>query len=249
MPGYEADQVMRAVSYDSVLLQQGVTQYQLFDDIDDAQTAEYRYNSESESNVINWLLANSNDPDMGLTRQELSIPAAYRFFPEVREPVITDKGIPGDIDLLAIDPVHPQLSIAVQVKRVKARIREDGGVDVYTKLIPKAVKQAREMMLKYRFYRNYLMLVLVADTQYHKHDFQLFRNLSFEEKLCVYNHPALQELPEEVGLYLYELSQPSRNTIGNTATIAVKQHRLAKRMDQPSETTEKISALLKKNGF
>lgn len=39
IPGYEADQIMRAVSYDSVLVQQGVTEYKLL---------ESRYNSKSE---------------------------------------------------------------------------------------------------------------------------------------------------------------------------------------------------------
>lgn len=245
MPGYEADQVMRAVSYDSVLVQQGMTEYKLFDDLDDTDSSESRYNNESETNVIKWLLANHFDADMGLTRAELGIPSNYKFYPEIREPIIEDRSVPGDIDLLAVEKANPHLSVAIQVKRVKSRILENGQVDIYVKHIPKAVLQAREMMLKYRFHRNYLMLVLVADTQHHKHDFQLFRNLSFEEKLRVYQHPTLHDLPEEVGLYLYELSQPSKNTIGQTATIAVKQHRAAKKLDQLSRTTETIVEFLK----
>lgn len=245
MPGYEADQVMRAVSYDSVLVEQGVTEYKLFDDVDDPDSSESRYNNESETNVIKWLLSNHFDADMGLTRAELGIPSTYKFYPEIREPIIEDRSVPGDIDLLAVEKANPHLSVAIQVKRVKSRILENGQVDMYVKHIPKAVLQAREMMLKYRFHRNYLMFVLVADTQYHKHDLQLFRNLSFEEKLRVYQHPALRDLPEEVGLYLYELSQPSKNTIGQTATIAVKKHRDAKKFDQLSRTTETIVEFLK----
>jgi hypothetical protein len=245
MPGYEADRVMRAVSYDSVLIQAGVTEYKLFVDEDDSAADDFRYNNENESNVVKWLLTSTYDPNMELTRKELNIPRNYRFYPEVKKPIITDQKVPGDIDLLAIDALHPESSLGIQVKRVKARISENGGVDIYTKLIPKAVFQAGEMMRKYRFHRNYLMLILVTDTQYHNHGFQLFRNLSFDEKQRVYQHPALKELHEEVGLYLYELSQPSKNTIGQTATIAVKQHRPAKLLEQPSYTTEKIVEFLK----
>lgn len=50
-----------------------------------------------------------------------------------------------------------------------------------------------------------------------------------------------------VGHNAYELSQPSKNTIGQTATIAVKQHRPAKKLDQLSRTTEAIVEFIKSN--
>lgn len=245
MPGYEADIVMRSLTYDAVRVQQGVTYYKLFSDSDDVADVSYRYNNECETNVIQWLLTNAFDVNMGLTRGELNIGTSYTFYAEVKKPIIIDREIPGDIDLLAIDDKHPNHSIAFQVKRVKARILETGKAEIFTKHIYKAVEQARQMMYKCQFHRNYLMLVLVADTQYHQHDLQLFRNLSFEEKQSVYCHPAFDNLTEDVGLYIYELYQPSKNPVGQTATIAVKQHRKAKVFEQLVTTTEKIIEFLK----
>lgn len=245
LPNYEADQVMRAITYDSILLQPDIVEYNLFADIDDNTETSFRYNNEHEKDVITWLLTNKFDTNMRLTREELNIDHSYVFYPEVTSPIISDKGIPGDIDLLAINASRPQESIGIQVKRVKACILENGNANIYTKLIPKGVEQAREMMKKYCFHRNYLMLLLVADTQYHHNRLQMFRNLSYDEKRCVYSHPALATLPEEIGLYLYELSQPSKNAIHETATIAVRQHRPAKRLEQSSKTTEAIIQFLK----
>lgn len=245
MPGYEADMVMRAITYDSVLMQSDISEYSLFNDLDDSPDEEYRYNNEPETRLLEWLITNRHDGNMRLTREELNIEKQYRFYREIKKPIITDHSIPGDIDLLAIDHKRPHLSVAFQVKRVKARMLENGKAELFIKHIPKAVIQAREMMFKYRFHRNYLMLVIVTDTQYCNKDFQIFRNLPYEEKLCVYEHPALHELPEEVGLYIYELSQPSRNNIHNTGTLAVKEHRNARHLEQPSRTTEAIVEFIK----
>lgn len=245
LPNYEADLVMRGIMYDSILLQPDIEKYNLFADIDDSRETSFRYNNEHEKGVIQWLLTNEFDNNMRLTREELNIDHSYVFYPEVTSPIISDNGIPGDIDLLAISASHPQKSIGIQVKRVKACILENGNANIYVKQIPKGVAQATEMMKKYCFHRNYLMLLLVADTQYHHNHSQMFRNLSYNQKRCVYSHPALSTLPEDVGLYVYEVSQPSKNDIQQTATIAVKEHRSAKRLEQSSKTTEAIIQFLK----
>jgi hypothetical protein len=245
MPGYEADLVMPCVTYDTIMTQSDITEYRLFDEYDDNTEPSFRQNNLQESLLIKWILSNSHDRNMGLTRKELGISSDFEFFMEVAKPIITDREIPGDIDLLAINKKRPDQTVAFQIKRIKARVLENQKIEIYTKYIHKGVIQAREMAHKYCFHRNYLMLVLVADTLYHKNNFQALKNLPYEEKLCIYKHPSLSDLPEEVGLYMYELSQPSRNVINHTGTIAVKEFRQAKRFDQPSQTTEAIIEYLK----
>lgn len=245
MPGFHADFVMRALTFDSVMLRSEVEQYALFSDADDSAEAEYRYNNEPESLVTQWLLGNQMDADMRLTREELRIGSSYRFYPEVKYPIVTDGGIPGDIDLLAIDNIQPHLSIGIQIKRFKAQILSDGKAQINWRTMKKGVLQANNMLDKYGFHRNYLMMLIVADTHLHKQELQMLRNLPYESKLSIYNHECLKELNEAIGIYTYEISQPSSNSVSSTGTIAVKELRPAAVLFQPTRTTETIEEYLK----
>lgn len=244
--GYENYYQMLAITYDSVEMKTDITKFSLFVDDDDFLGS--RYNKEHEFKVIKWVLENHIDKNMGLTRQELNIGLPYKFYAEVVKPIIYDVGTPGDIDILAVDKLNPHKSIAFQVKRVKARINENGIAEIHDGFIKRGVEQAKDMFHKYRFHRNYLMLLIAADTMYRKNDSPIFRNLSYQEKLQIYRHPYLKELPEEIGVFMYEISQPSKNQINFTGTLAVKEHRMAKKMDQANKTTDSIIEYCKQTG-
>ena len=131
------------------------------------------------------------------------------------------------------------------MKRLKATINDDDSAHIKTAAISKGVEQSRFMFTKYRFHKSYLMLVIVADTHHRKNGCQLFRNLTLSEKMQTYQHPSLKELPDEVGVFTYEISQPSINAVHFTGTLASKLLRPAKPVDQLSRTTESISQFIR----
>jgi len=72
---------------------------------------------------------------------------------------------------------------------------------------------------------------LVADTFNRSNNVQLFRNITLTEKQDMYRHPALKELPDEVGVFTYEISQPSKNGINFTGLLSSKCLKIAKPVD------------------
>ncbi|MBN8880459.1 MAG: hypothetical protein J0I32_23145 [Sphingobacteriales bacterium] len=238
--------LMRTITYDSVELTTDQTVYDFFKDWDDVRGD--RYNAEIEANLVRRILNNPYDASQSLLYDELLIPRSYNFFTEVKGPIITDSASPGDIDILGVDKNNPHLAIGIQVKRIKAWITEEDKAIVKANQIGKGVEQTRYMFKKYRFHKNYLMLVIVADTMYRRNDCQIFRNLSLDEKQDVYRHPALKELPEQAGVFTYEISQPSSNAVHLTGTLAAKVLKAAVPVEQESSTTESVIQFLRMQG-
>jgi hypothetical protein len=236
-------EMFRMSTYDSVAIQTGVQQYSLFKDCDDEIGA--RYNKEHEINILRWIKDHYVDHEFFQLREELAVKATSRVFLEVRSPVIIDNLKPGDIDILIVNPSEPHLAIAIQVKRIKAYINTDDIAQIHDGPVNKGVEQSRLMFEKYRFHKNYLMLLIVADTMNRKHDSQMFRYLSWAEKLPLYRNPMLSSLPGEVGLLSYEINQSSQNAINSTGTLLVKEIKKALPVDQFCRTTESIREFLR----
>lgn len=108
----------------------------------------------------------------------------------------------------------------------------------------KGVQQAKWMHDKYRFHQNYLMLVVATDSERRRNQSQLFRYNKVEEKKVVYEFSGFGDLPENVGIFIIEINQPSINSINYTATIASKALRFAKSTDQMNKTTSRIQTFL-----
>jgi hypothetical protein len=235
---------MRCVTYDAVELKPGINSYSFFNDSDDVNGE--RVNSIAESELVKWIF--NNPYTIGnidyLLYQELQLNKSnYQPYLEVTKPIIKDNDEPGDIDILLIDDKNPQLSIGIQAKRIKCTIDENNVANLKTSHILRGIKQAKKMYQKYRFYQNYLMLIVVADSQSRKNNFQIFRYPSLQEKQVVYTHSGFGDLPEEVGIFIYEVNQPSANHINFTGLLASKALRLAKPVEQLTDTTNRIQQL------
>jgi hypothetical protein len=234
---------MKSVCYDSVLLTDK-TEYNFFVDNDDRYGD--RVGSILESNIVNWFFNHPLNFAPHLFYEELDIDQRYILHLNVGKPIITDNRVPGDIDILLVDPNKPQRAIAIQVKRVKATINEGDEASLNVKKVPYSIFQTKEMFTKYQFYKSYLMLVILVDAQHRTGSQQMFRHLAYPEKKTVYFHSGFADLPEEAGIYVLEIDQPSLNSVDLTSRISAKALKMAKPVEQLSETTENIIQLLKR---
>jgi hypothetical protein len=234
--------LMRAVCYDSVLLT-SQTPYNFFKDEDDELSS--RFNDSAEQEVIQWIFKHPYRIAETIFFEELEIDKTYSPYFEVKSPIIKDNSGPGDIDILLIEETKPQYSIAIQAKRVKATIDENNEAHLKTSHIIKGIEQAKWMYEKYRFHKNYLMLVIVSDSHKRTNLSQMFRYNSVTEKESVYNHSGFGDLPEEVGIFILEINQPSINSIDHTAMITSKAIRYAKPVEQLTNTTDRTEQFLK----
>lgn len=171
--------LMQAICYDSVLLT-GKEQYSFFEEEDDEEGD--RLTDAVEANIVKWIFNHPYNITDTLFFQELKIGQSHTPYFEVRSSVIKDPSSPGDIDILLVNKTSPQYSIAFQVKRIKAVIGEDDVSYLKTSQVKKGIQQTKWMHEKYRFHRNYLMLVIVTDSQRRKRDSQIFRYNTVEEK-------------------------------------------------------------------
>lgn len=239
--------LMRSVCYDSVLLTDK-TQYDIFVDSDD-EIGE-RISQIAEKEIVSWFFNHPMNFKDYLFYEELGIDKdKYKPFFEISKPLILDNEKPGDLDILLINKAEPQRSVAIQVKRVKATIDKNDNVFLQTKHIQKGILQTKRMYQKYKFHQCYLMLVIVADAKNRLQNQQMFRHLSYQEKEVVYFHSGYGDLPEDVGVYFLEISQPSTNEIGKTAQISSKMQIAARPLDQLNDTTERVLQFIKTDQY
>ena len=197
---------IKSVVCDSVVLNGGIN-YLMFSDDDDREKE--KVNSVAESALVKWIFTDPFRSIDYLFYKELGIGEQYKPFFDVGDPIIKDDSGPGDIDLLLVDPNRPNKAIAFQVKRIKAEISEANQAALKINNIGKGISQTRYMHEKYRFFKSYLMLIIVADTKNRKSRGQMFRYLRPDEKDVVYEHEGFGDLPEEAGIYIFEINQPS----------------------------------------
>lgn len=233
--------LMKMICYDSVLVTDQLT-YTFFKDDDDEPGD--RFNTRVETDIVKWIFNHPYNFTEYLFFQELQIEKSCLPYFEIKRPIIKDTLGPGDIDILLLNKLKPQYSIGFQVKKIKAIINENDVAVLKTSQINKGIQQAKWMHEKYRFHKNYLMLVIVTDTQRRNHNSQMFRHNTIQEKAVVYEHSGFGDLPEEVGIFVMEINQPSTNSINYTATIASKALRHAKPIDQLNDTTNSIKTFL-----
>lgn len=234
----------RCITYDSVLLD-GKLEYFFFSDSDDILAD--RTTKTIETDLVRWIFQQQNSIRY-LFHEELDISNDYHFYLEVRKPIIKDDSGPGDIDILMVNHSQPHLSIAFQVKRIKGVVSDDDVTIFNTNTLPKGVSQSKFMLSKYRFHQNYLMLVVVTDTHKRTKNDQMFRYPTLDEKQVIYRHPSLADFPEEVGIYTYEINQPSINHTNETGVLLSKKLKEARLIAQSDDTTERIKKMLVANG-
>jgi hypothetical protein len=244
----ETINILRQVSFDSAQIKSSPQTYSLFNDIISVENNE-RIDSWFEERVVKWIFNSSLRNYYYLIYDELGIPEDYKFYLSVRKPILENPYNETDIDFLLVNPLAPNKVIAFQVKKIKANFETDESINIKIRenKVIEGIGQAKYIYDNYRFHLNYLMLAVVNESQNKKSVNQIFRTLPQNEFELIVNLPSLEDLPEDIGIFYYEVSKPNKTDINFCGTILSKIIKHAKPVEQDSRTTEKVIQLIKQS--
>ncbi len=195
-----------------------------------------------EAKLVSWLL--SEDRLRQLLFEELGLRADAHYAEQVREPFVTEfSSRPGDIDILACDRGNPRAGVAIECKRVK--IRSIGGEQDDVNRV-RAVSKGRSQVIglsRFGFHRTYLAVILAVDGQ-RSGGFNFLTRGASDASLARVSE-AIESLgvPDNVGLLLVEIVQPTAEHLGDASVISVAIAKQPRAIEQLGSTTEKLVRL------
>ena len=231
--------LFRMMAYDAVRMD-GRTTFTFFSDNGEANSESATI--EHERQVVNWVFNYSGANH--LLYDEINIPYSYRHHLEVQQPIIDNpRKKPGDIDVLLRDSGNIKQTIAIECKRVKGIVLEDGNEKV-NKIegLWSGIQQANALR-ELGFYKTYLMIFVVMDGRHQKNTSQIFRRISSEKLASVYDFSGFGDLHENVGIIICQISQTSGKAMYENGTIAWREHKRAKPQEQPLDMSNRIKML------
>ncbi len=190
--------------YDSVPLNTHDTEYSFFtkSDRNDPSVTE-----KTESDAVQWLFNNRRFRRMFL-EDFFSLPDQVKIFYGLQHPFTLSGRVPGDIDLLLVDPTRCDASIAIECKRVKVV-----STDAYPKVNGDGASKIRHGILQansYRelgFHRNYLMIIVLDDGRAMTTPNTMFRYSKHYTAETIYNIPWHESLHKDVGIIYVKVNQ------------------------------------------
>jgi len=229
------------ITFDSYLLKSGKQSFNLFreegpDNLVDKAT------SRIESDIVKWIFESKTSNYHYLLYEGIGLSDDYKPFLSCKKYLLDNEYYEPDIDVLLVNEKMPNLSIAMQVKRIKIEINEDLKAD-YNRLhvIEEGIKQANIVYKKYKFHKNYLLVVVIIDGINKKVVNQIFRQPGSDELYKnIHSLRNFEGLNENIGIFAYEITQPTNESIDKRATIYSKELKTPKPIEQPSVLTERI---------
>lgn len=206
--------------------------------------SEARMTEVSETDLLNWIFSNSDKRQL-LLENMLTPNIAYTVFREKSAPILKDDDKPGDIDILLVPENREHESIALEVKRVKAKITEEGN-EVINKVdtaFKKGIHQANALCDK--FHKTYLVLLIVTDGKNKQNVNPLFRGVNGDRIHELYSITFDESLNEKVGVVFVKITEPSVAEFNTMGYFGVCHDRSASPKEQLSEYTERIKKLVK----
>jgi hypothetical protein len=200
-------------------------------DIHEAELAQWLFTAWTPA----WLLASELGfgPDASL---------AFRVDPSSLTGVGT---APGDIDVIAIDHMHPERATAVEVKRVK--LPPEAYLTAQPNKLRELDKGCRQagLLRSMGCYRSYLLVAVVADGREQTDVGFAFRGPPPELVRVV--REKLRSLPfhPDVGVVVVEVTQPVDKDIQDSGAIGIWTHQHAQGIEQASTLTDRLRAFLK----
>jgi hypothetical protein len=170
------------------------------------------------------------------------IPYNCRLLPRV--PLAGLPGnIRGDVDVLLLPPLHPEQSIAVEVKRIKVGLEA-----IRTKRpnkmheFKKGVRQAN-LLAELGFSQVYLWVLVMVDTREQNAGRYTYEGLHSELRSKIGELFSTAGLDQRVGLVHYEFVQPMDFAPLSIGTHGGNLIRLAQEVDQPPHLTAWVDQL------
>lgn len=234
---------MRSIAYDTVSIKPGSVIYKLFED--DNSFEDERVNDLLEKELVKFLFDPVYRFFEHLIFEELGIANTYCPHFEKIKPIIDNPNEkPGDIDLLLVDKSQVINSIGFQVKKLKGFVDLDKINKVKFSKIEEGIVQINKMFAKYKFYKNYLMLIVANDGMNNTTNKFLFRHVDGSEIKPLYSASTYEKLREEIGVFIVEITQPTGKGIRKCGKIATKLLKDSTMNIQSEELTNKIKLLI-----
>lgn len=199
--------------------------------------------SMSEDQAIRWLL---NHPALRDSLLSEFFPDAFRIkcFFGVTKPFTSIGKMPGDIDVLLVDPMQPQKAVAFECKRVKSISIKDGESKLNNvEKIKKGIKQANQYQ-SLGFYKSYLMIILLDDGRKMDTPNVIFRYGRAENIGHMYDIPWQEPLNVDVGIIFVKVNQMTGKHINFSVSIGYCIEKEATPLEQTHEMTNKVRELL-----
>ncbi|HZS09347.1 MAG TPA: hypothetical protein VFD58_31220 [Blastocatellia bacterium] len=199
---------------------------------------------ENEIAIIEWLLRSQA---RNLLLESLCLPLDSHTATAVREPVIDDSQMkPGDLDLLICPPRRPDLSAALQCKRVTVEVEADN-CDQIRKLgdIKDVVLQANKQKQRYGFHQNYLAIIIQSFVARRSSSEVIFRGITSGSLKQIYEFNYRDKVHDDVGVIFIDITQLTWQSVDRMARVGVCVDRRAEMLLQPSRVTGRIEELLR----
>lgn len=202
---------------------------------------------EMESAIIKWLLQSNG---RNLLLESLGLPHNSHTETAVGEPVIDDPQTkPGDIDLLICPLWRPDLSVAIQCKRVTVEVESDDS-DQIRKLgdIKDVVLQANKQRKRYGFHQNYLAIIIQSFVARRYSSDVILRGIAPESLKRIYEFNYRDKVHDDIGIIFIEIMQPTWQGVDRMARVGVCVDRKAELLSQPDRLTNRIEEWLRSRG-
>ena len=198
----------------------------------------------NEEAILKFFMASSA---VGFLFNHLRLPPNSFFAFSVEEPVRINSNHP-DFDLIICEPDKPEFSTAIQCKRVKV-FAQNEYKDKVNKLgsVGQIVKQANIQREKYGFHQNYLAIIIQTFGKNRVNENALFRNSTNQTFQEIYEFPQRESVHPDVGIIFIRITQPTGRNYEDQSSIGVCFDRLANRLPQTDNLTNRIKDLVLQN--
>jgi hypothetical protein len=225
--------------YDAVPLNSHDMVYNFFEESDQQNES---VTLMSEDAAIRWLMTNSKFRRMFI---EGFFDAADRVldFYGLQQPLTDSNKMPGDIDLLLVNPLKTQFAIAFECKRVKAISYDSGSKVNNIAKIRHGIKQANAYR-ELGFHQTYLMIILLDDGRAMTTPNTMFRYGKDNTLDSIYSIPWQEPLHEDVGIVYVKVNQTTGKSISLTGGIGFRIDKRANHLEQSYKINTDVKMIL-----
>ena len=229
----------KTIAYDTNQLLPGVTSYSYFEDnsIESGESV----TENPEKDIVHWLFSN-DIVRSSIVKEFVSYNNDNVYGLEVGHPIITDCGKkPGDIDILLCNNCTPNQAIAIECKRVKVVIQQDGKQKVNKmQEIGEGIRQANGLQ-SMGFHQSYLLLLIVVNARLKVANGNIFFKYENQKETSeIYEVPMDSSLHNDVGVAYIEIIQPTGKAINEMGHVGICIDKRAMQLEQPSHLSKRI---------
>ncbi len=220
---------------------------------DDGSLSTSHVSRQPEKSLIGWLVSDASARQ--LLCDVLGRTASAYVAVGIQQPFYAADE--GDIDLLVCDSDRPHEAAAIECKRVKVHVEDDGN-DWVNRLeaVGEGVKQARKLYNKFGFFQTYLAVISAVDGANRRRLNIPSRGITSESVpnrdtstttfRSILQFPRREELPADIGIIFIEVVQPSGKRFEEQGVIRICVHHKATPRPQREADTQRMLALMKR---